>query len=257
MTEAEWLACEDPDAMLNYVQDAVNVRKLRLFCVACCRHLMHLVFFPEFVGALDAAEAYADGLICDETLRNAERCADKAVADGRPGDYGYRGIEFAALHAAGSWKPTGYISPIEATLFVTERTRWVSARYFPERVHPPLPDIRDLRDFVRAVEEQTAAEDAIDARLGAVEGQKQSALLRDIFGNPFRPVSFDPAWRTDTTVSLARSMYESREFGAMPILADALQDAGCEDEHILNHCRDASQPHVRGCWVCDLVLGKA
>jgi hypothetical protein len=87
------------------------------------------------------------------------------------------------------------------------------------------------------------------------EQTAQSALLRDIFGNPFRPVAFNPAWRTDTAVSLARTMYESREFGAMPILADALQDAGCEDEQILNHCRDANQPHVRGCWVCDLVLG--
>jgi hypothetical protein len=80
--------------------------------------------------------------------------------------------------------------------------------------------------------------------------------MRDIFGNPFRPVAFSPAWRTDTAVALARQMYESREFGAMPILADALQDAGCEDEHILNHCRDANATHVRGCWVVDLVLGK-
>jgi hypothetical protein len=82
------------------------------------------------------------------------------------------------------------------------------------------------------------------------------SLLRDIFGNPFRPVTFLPAWRTDTAVSLARQMYDSREFGVMPILADALQDAGCEDEQVLMHCRDASQVHVRGCWVCDLVLGK-
>jgi len=82
-------------------------------------------------------------------------------------------------------------------------------------------------------------------------------IMRDIFGNPFRPVAFDPAWRTDTAVAVARQMYESREFGAMPILADALQDAGCEDEHILSHCRDTSAPHVRGCWVCDLVLNKS
>ncbi len=82
-------------------------------------------------------------------------------------------------------------------------------------------------------------------------------VLRDIFGNPFRPVAFDPAWRTDTAVAVARQMYDSRDFGAMPILADALQDAGCEDEHILNHCRDTSAPHVRGCWVCDLVLNKS
>jgi hypothetical protein len=95
------------------------------------------------------------------------------------------------------------------------------------------------------------------ASMGAQESHEQSKLVRDIFGNPFHPVSFNSAWRTDTAVSLARQMYDSREFGAMPILAYALQDAGCEDEHILNHCRDANQPHVRGCWVCDLVLGKA
>jgi len=57
-------------------------------------------------------------------------------------------------------------------------------------------------------------------------------------------------------VSLARTMYEAREFGAMPILADALQDAGCDNDDILSHCRDANQVHVRGCWVVDLVLGK-
>jgi len=82
-------------------------------------------------------------------------------------------------------------------------------------------------------------------------------LLHDIFGNPFRPVAFDPVWRTDTASSLAKHMYESRDFSAMPILADALQDAGCENDDILSHCRDEKQVHVRGCWVVDLVLGKA
>jgi hypothetical protein len=86
---------------------------------------------------------------------------------------------------------------------------------------------------------------------------EQANLVRDIFGNPFRPVAFDPAWRTDTAVALARQMYDSREFGAMPILADALQDAGCEDEQVLSHCRGTNHVHVRGCWVCDLVLGLA
>ena len=65
----------------------------------------------------------------------------------------------------------------------------------------------------------------------------------------------DPSWRTDTAVSLARQMYEAREFGLMPILADALQDAGCEGPDILAYCRGTG-PHVRGCWVVDLVLGK-
>jgi hypothetical protein len=79
--------------------------------------------------------------------------------------------------------------------------------------------------------------------------------LRDIFGNPFRPVTFSPDWRTETAVALARQMYESRDFSAMPILADALQDAGCDSADILDHSRGSS-PHVRGCWVVDLVLGK-
>jgi hypothetical protein len=80
-------------------------------------------------------------------------------------------------------------------------------------------------------------------------------LLRDIFGNPFRPVTFDPAWRTEQSVGLARMMYEKRTFDAMPILSDALQDAGCDNEDILRHCREPGV-HVRGCWVVDLVLGK-
>ncbi len=81
-------------------------------------------------------------------------------------------------------------------------------------------------------------------------------LIRDIVGNPFRPVKFDAVWRTSTAVALAAQMYDSREFSAMPILADALQDAGCDNDDILNHCRDATAAHVRGCWVVDLVLGK-
>jgi hypothetical protein len=81
------------------------------------------------------------------------------------------------------------------------------------------------------------------------------ASLREVFGNPFRTVTFSPEGRTDIAVALARAMYESRDFSAMPILADALQDAGCDSEDILSHCRGGG-PHVRGCWVVDLVLGK-
>ena len=89
-----------------------------------------------------------------------------------------------------------------------------------------------------------------------LERREQTDIVREIFGNPFRPVRFSPAWRTDTVMTLARQMYDSRDFGAMPILADALQDAGCDDGDVLSHCR-TEQTHVRGCWVVDLVLGKA
>jgi hypothetical protein len=84
----------------------------------------------------------------------------------------------------------------------------------------------------------------------------QRAYIRDIFGNPFRPVSLDPAWLTSDVVALARGIYDDRAFDRMPILADALQDTGCANDDILNHCRDTSLAHVRGCWVVDLLLGK-
>ena len=72
------------------------------------------------------------------------------------------------------------------------------------------------------------------------------AIARDIFGNPFRPATFERERRTSTAVALSKQMYDSRDFSAMPILADALQDAGCENDDILNHCQ-GSGPHIRGC----------
>jgi len=83
-----------------------------------------------------------------------------------------------------------------------------------------------------------------------------AALLRCIAGNPFRPITFDPTWRSETVVSLASAIYAERAFDRMPILADALEDAGCDHADILSHCR-RSGPHARGCWVVDGVLGKA
>jgi hypothetical protein len=89
----------------------------------------------------------------------------------------------------------------------------------------------------------------------ASEQIEQSRLLRDVFGNPFRPVTFSQDWRTSTAIALAQQVYDSRDFSTMPILADALQDADCDNADILDHCRGPG-PHVRGCWVVDLVLGK-
>ena len=81
------------------------------------------------------------------------------------------------------------------------------------------------------------------------------SLVRCVYGNPFRPVALDPAWRTEAVVALAAGIYADRAFERMPVLADALDDAGCTDAEILNHCR-GDGPHVRGCWVVDLLLGK-
>ncbi|MBL8793030.1 MAG: hypothetical protein JNM56_03935 [Planctomycetia bacterium] len=83
----------------------------------------------------------------------------------------------------------------------------------------------------------------------------QCNLIRDLFGNPFRPVSVHPAWLTSTVTSLAQGIYDERTFDCLPILADALEDAGCDNADILNHCRQPGE-HVRGCWVLDLLLAK-
>jgi hypothetical protein len=79
--------------------------------------------------------------------------------------------------------------------------------------------------------------------------------VRDVFGNPFRSVNIDSSWLTSDVRILAEGIYQDRAFDRMPILADALQDAGCDNEDILNHCRQTGE-HVRGCWVVDLLLGK-
>ena len=84
---------------------------------------------------------------------------------------------------------------------------------------------------------------------------ERAKLLKDLFGNPFRPVTADPSWLTSTVVALANGIYTDRAFDRLPILADALQDAGCDDEEVLNHCRSEGL-HVRGCWVVDLLTGR-
>ena len=100
-----------------------------------------------------------------------------------------------------------------------------------------------------------ASEEAAENTLASAE-REQVALLRDIFGNPFRPVTLNPVYQTPTAQSLAQSIYDQRTFSQLPILADALEEAGCTDAAILNHCRQPGE-HVRGCWVVDLVLGKS
>ena len=93
---------------------------------------------------------------------------------------------------------------------------------------------------------------------GDVERDRQVSLVRDLFGNALRPITHDPAWSVwndRTVVRLAESIYTERAFDRLPILADALEDAGCTDAAVLEHCRGPG-PHVRGCWVVDLLLGK-
>ena len=204
MTEAEWLACEEPGAMLSLLRDRVSDRKMRLFGCACYRSLWAKVRVAEIRwDVLRANEAYADGAISKQAFKLARK----------------RLPDWDGPHVSGqAWEVAGMSS----------------RQCLGETSLPGRPVTRERPE----------------------ELPVQVAILRCIFGNPFRTVTFSPSWRTDTAVSLARQMYDAREFSAMPILADALQDAGCDNDDILAHCRDTQLPHVRGCWGVDAVLGK-
>jgi hypothetical protein len=202
-------------------------RKLRLFGVAYCRRVEHLLENEKLRNLIGLVEEWADDAKkADAAMKLAARCR---VTEGTGVGDNLQPSEYAHLL---QW----YTRPQLAAMAVA----WLASQ----------------NAEASALSYGNAAL-ALEGVNIADETARQCEMLRDIFGNPFRkPPKFDKRWRTDTAVSLARQMYDSRDFGAMPILADALQDAGCEEPAILDHCRDPKQVHVRGCWVTDLVLGK-
>jgi hypothetical protein len=222
MTEADWLAATDPRPMLKLLHDKAIDRKLRLFSCACCRRGWHLLGDKRSRQAIEVAEQYADGLVGEEELALTSVLAEEAFQ-------------------STSWSDNG-----GANKLVTSAARGITAPTTEQSIF----DDDMLPGFVtNAVLLMGDSDDP------EMERREQSSLLRDIIGNPFRPITADPAWLTPGVVALARRMYDARDFSPMPILADALQDAGCEQADILAHCR-GDGPHVRGCWVVDLVLGK-
>ncbi|QEL19808.1 hypothetical protein [Limnoglobus roseus] len=148
---------------------------------------------------------------------------------------------------------------------------WAACRVVATEVRQAIPRDNRLSDALPADDphyialmlyrefcSSAIANHAVHATAGLAEGageqQAQAHLVRCVF-NPFA-LAFDPHWITPTAYALAESAYEDRAFDRLPILADALEDAGCEDEAVLNHLRGPG-PHCRGCWVVDLVLGKS
>jgi hypothetical protein len=185
-------------------------------------------------------ECFAEGTVGPEDLQRAERAALEVA--NRHGE-GTTLTPSAFHHAARAVEEATYDDPDAPYTFrMTDVSRHLAYAAGYAAAPPPW----DSADQSRLAMFQNAE---------AVERRALAELVREVFGNPFRPLTFTPQWRTDTVVGLARQIYESRDFSAMPILADALQDTGCDNEEILDHCR-GSGPHVRGCWVVDLVLGK-
>ncbi len=115
--------------------------------------------------------------------------------------------------------------------------------------------VDDLRGPSQAVAEEAGSTSELQNAVHDAEFRAERPLMHDLFGNPFRPVVADPAWLSPATVAIAAAIYQDRAFDRMPVLADALEEAGCGNTDILLHCRTPGE-HVRGCWVVDLVLGK-
>jgi hypothetical protein len=231
MTEAEWWASADPAAMLAFLARPAADRALRRFAVAACRRVEPFVAHPAVTAAIALAEEAADDDVSADRREAAERAARDVWGEFRRPNSA-RSAAGAAARAVGDDE--------DYALAVADWVRGAAASKAAEAAPKRT---------------RAAAKDAIRAEAGAAELLALAGLLRDIIGNPFRPVSFDLAWRTSTAVAFAAQMYDSRDFTPMPVLADALQDVGCENADVLGHCR-GSGPHVRGCWVVDALLGR-
>ncbi len=220
MTEAEWLASKNPEPVLQFVEHNGSNRKLRLFSVACCRMMWHLLSDVRSRSAVELAERFADDFASEQERSDIHRTLD-AETDYNP-ERDAVGLAFAtatqAIQANSSW--AAQATAAYTVLALTAHLNWSQAS--------------DAEQELKNV---------------------QAELLREIIGNPFRQTIFNPSWLTSTVLSLANGIYNDKAFDRMPILADALQDAGCDNEDVLNHCRQPGE-HVRGCWVVDLLTGR-
>jgi hypothetical protein len=219
MTESQWEASDDPFQLLSWVSPSLSMRKARLYAVAACRRAWELLEDPRSRRAVEAAEAWADRALGwrEVGLRRREATAYLKGLGGRE-DYDprRRGLALAATLVAGRTRQE------------VGQAAWQAFYALAQDGRPMLRD-RPLAD-----------------------------LVRDIAGNPFRPIQIDAswlAWDEGTLVRLARSIYEERRWHDLPVLGDALEDAGCTDEELLPHCRGEG-PHARGCFVVDALLGK-
>jgi hypothetical protein len=225
MTEQEWLACTDPQKMLAFLEESgrASERKLRLFAVACCRRLPEAATYGRARKALEVAERYADGLATPQELREVGGAAWKGARWTRDGT---RSAAVAANQACSS----------------LAETHWF------------LTCVNVLCNYV-SPDDSEASRTALREERAAL-----AALLREIVGPlPFREARVDPAWlvwNESTVQHLAQNIYGGRRFEDMGVLADALEEAGCDQADFLGHLRGPG-PHVRGCWAVDLFLGKS
>jgi hypothetical protein len=230
MTEEEWLTATDPEPMLlDVLCNRASDRKFRLFAVGCCRRMGPLLVDPRSQKGVDVAERFADQLATEQEREAAYTDARRVVTRAPAVEEAARfyGPGTAAYHANGA------AACVAMWIAQAATTR-------------PAGAVSDREWWVAQSQERLL----------------QTKLLREIFGNPLRPVAFDRAWQTPTVNSVAQAIYDERQLPSglfdnqrMGVLADALEEAGCDNPDILGHLRGVGD-HVRGCWAVDLVLGK-
>jgi hypothetical protein len=249
MTEPEWNRCTDPQAMLDFLRatDRASDRKLRLFAVACCRRIWHLLVAEEQHWHKDEAAFWRR---CQEAVVLAERFADgeateqelaAVTAYPRPALYDADAAMFAAelpLDAAA-------VAAEAAEAAAREAEGRMYAQHFPDGYTPSAENAALLTEEEREYE-----------KVLATEKKSQCDLLRCVFGNLFQPPSaLDLSLLTPNVVGLVWTIYEERSFERTRELADVLEAAGCTDAYLLAHLRSPG-PHVRGCFALDALIGR-
>ena len=236
MYEPDWLVCETPEPMLDFVGPGACDRKLRLFACGCVRRAWRLLADPRSRAAVEAAEAFADNEHLDPAA--ARRAAEEAVWAST--GMARRSAARAAANTTGPEPRPLHYSPFRAR----------------QHQHDLIACVRDAAlSAARAL--ALCRSEAERQEYWADERLEQANLLRCVLGNPYAPVVLAPGWltwRDGLVVEMAWAIYERHRFGDLPILADALEEAGCDDAAVLRHCREPG-PHARGCHVLDAVLG--
>jgi hypothetical protein len=257
VTEAEWLTCIDAPTMLRYLQGRASDRKLRLFSCACCRRVWHLLTDPRSRAAIEVAERFVDGAADQQELLEASNAA-WAAAMGmistheiavRLDPETYPDLLYG-IHDAARASPAACAA---AYASMTD-LGWVhsAANYARQATLQASPGAARVGTVGSALPRKEAE------RVERTERTAQARLLVDLVGNPFGSVNLDRdvlAWNGGIVRRMAQAIYDELAFDRLPILSDALLEAGCDDEALIAHCRGEG-PHVRGCWAVDLLLGK-
>ncbi len=243
MDEAEFNTCTVPAGLLGFIWWKVGMtdRKGRLLLCACCRHLWSLFQNTTSGRAVEVAERQADGAASRKEVRAVRRAVEVVLQEGM----GWREDDFALMAAAFEWfhfeDGPHPVKEMTAALAAWRAT----AEPFPaESLGRTLELLAATLPASRKDNQRRRCE------------QWQCTAIRDVFHYPLRPARVEPTWRTPGVLALARGIYEGGRFEDLPILADALEEAGADDAEVLGHLRQKEPGHVRGCWCLDLVLGK-